>query len=38
VLGVTGQFKNIANAAHAGGLVVGIAMGYLPTLIRRERA
>jgi GlpG protein len=38
VLGVTGQFKNIANAAHAGGLVVGIAMGYLPTLFRRERA
>jgi GlpG protein len=32
VLGVTGSIGNIANAAHAGGLVMGIGMGYLPTL------
>jgi GlpG protein len=38
VLGVTGQIDNIANAAHAGGLVLGMAIGYLPVLLRPRGA
>jgi GlpG protein len=38
VLGLTGQIENIANAAHTAGLVLGMIMGYLPTLFRPNRA
>jgi membrane associated rhomboid family serine protease len=32
---VPGFFPRVANAAHAGGLVAGIAIGYAPVLKRK---
>jgi GlpG protein len=38
VLCMVGIFPNVANAAHLGGLVVGVAAAYWPTLRRRMAA